>query len=409
MATIYVNNAAGVLASGIGPSDPQLMLMAGQGALFPAPQAGERFWVTIVDPSTFETEIVQCTSRAGDTLTVERGKDGTTAKSFLSGAIVEARLTAGMLLELNWSTGANSAGGVLLLNSEGKIADSFIPAAIPRTVGGKLNAAVIPDEFVTATESAQAIAAAVAPKFDKSGGTITGAISIHAGQVGTQQAFINLGWAGADRRWAAAIEADGTLSLYCYDGSGGGATQALQVLSPVAGGVDTQLKVGGARVWTSAIFDPNAKLNANGGTLTNGVVNGRLWFEGGAASVWFEGGEHKFSHAARGPNFLGTSDPRLKIRVGTAEPDMELGAKLELVRFMWDRENEVVAGYPEGLQQGLMADAVYEVAPQHVKMGGDGYLGIDYTGLTLELALANDKRLRRIEEQLAMLAQQTKD
>lgn len=406
MATIYVNNAAGVLSAGVGPSDPQLMLMAGQGALFPAPQAGEYFWVTIVDPVTFDLEVVQCTSRSGDTLTVDRGKDGTAARAFLSGAIVEARITAGLLLELNWRAGAGSAGGVLLLGADGKVPSSFLSSDIPRLVGGKIGASVIPDEFVTDTESASAIAAAVAPKFNKSGGTITGAISIHAGQVGTQQAFINLGWAGADRRWAAAIEADGTLSLYCYDGSGGNATQVLQALAPVAGGVETQLKVGGHRVWTSAIFDPNTKLNANGGTLTNGVVNGRLYFASGAASIWFEGSEHKFSHAARGPNFIGTSDPRLKIRVGTAEPDMELGAKLELVRFMWDRENEAVAGYPAGIQQGLMADAVAKVAPQHVKAGADGYLGIDYIGLVLELALANDKRLRRIE---AMLAAKNED
>lgn len=406
MATIYVNNAAGVLSAGVGPSDPQLMLMAGQGALFPAPQAGEYFWVTIVDPVTFDLEVVQCTSRSGDTLTVDRGKDGTTARSFLSGAIVEARITAGLLLELNWRAGAGSAGGVLLLGADGKVPSSFLSADIPRLVGGKVSASVIPDEFVTDTESASAIASAVAPKFDKSGGTITGGVGVRVGQLNSQQVMMTLGWAGGAGRWASVLEADGSLSIYAYDASSAGATQVAQFSAPVAGGTDQLMRVGGSRVWTAAMFDPNSKLNANGGTLTNGIVNGRLYFEGGGASIWFESGEHKFSHAARGPNFVGVSDPRLKIRVGPAEPDMELGAKLELVHFMWDRENEKTAGFPAGLQQGLMADAVYAAAPQHVKADSDGYLGIDYIGLVLELALANDKRLRRIE---AMLAAQNED
>ena len=62
---------------------------AGEGAKFPT----ENFHITIDD------EILLCSSRSTDTLTLEGGKEGTTPVDHLAGASVELRITAGIFEE----------------------------------------------------------------------------------------------------------------------------------------------------------------------------------------------------------------------------------------------------------------------------------------------------------------------
>jgi hypothetical protein len=46
-------------------------------------------------------ELVKCTARSGDTLTIVRAQESTSAAGFTAGAAVELRLTAGVLTELH--------------------------------------------------------------------------------------------------------------------------------------------------------------------------------------------------------------------------------------------------------------------------------------------------------------------
>lgn len=92
---LVTNNAIGALASGINNSATTVVLTAGQGALFPSPTGGDFFYCTIIDASN-NKEIVKCTARATDTLTVVRAQDGTTARSFIATARVELRDTAAL-------------------------------------------------------------------------------------------------------------------------------------------------------------------------------------------------------------------------------------------------------------------------------------------------------------------------
>lgn len=92
------NNAIGVLAAGISAADTTLSLMAGQGAKFPELGPGDWFPITLVqaaDPSTFE--IVKGTAIAGDSITIERGQEGTVPRSFVAGDVAELRFTAGII------------------------------------------------------------------------------------------------------------------------------------------------------------------------------------------------------------------------------------------------------------------------------------------------------------------------
>src|SRR5690606_28992868 len=100
MALKLSNNANGILAAAISNSATSLTLRSGHGSRFPTLSSGDWFPITVVrasDPSQFE--IMRCTARSGDTLTVVRAQEGTPAITFSAGDVVELRLTAGTLEE----------------------------------------------------------------------------------------------------------------------------------------------------------------------------------------------------------------------------------------------------------------------------------------------------------------------
>jgi hypothetical protein len=92
---LYTNNAYSALAVAIIPTTTVLQLTAGTGQLFPSPTGGDYFYVTLISISNPETmEIVQCTSRTGDYLTVVRGAEGTQPNTFNISDNVQLRITA---------------------------------------------------------------------------------------------------------------------------------------------------------------------------------------------------------------------------------------------------------------------------------------------------------------------------
>lgn len=99
MAIKFTNNASSTLASSISSSALTITLASGGGALFPTLGAGDYFYGTLVDSSN-NLEIVKVTARSGDTLTVVRGQDGTTAKAYVGGSKFELRPTAGALTDV---------------------------------------------------------------------------------------------------------------------------------------------------------------------------------------------------------------------------------------------------------------------------------------------------------------------
>lgn len=130
MGTIYVNNLAAQIAANIGPSDTAILLGPGQGAAFPSPAAQEWFYCTLVHSVTGAIEVVQCTGRVGDTLTVVRGRDNTSAISFLTGSLVEPRATAEMFREIDYRTVRGQNNGLAELDGTAKLAAGQIPTTV---------------------------------------------------------------------------------------------------------------------------------------------------------------------------------------------------------------------------------------------------------------------------------------
>jgi hypothetical protein len=108
MALLFANNANSTLAADITNTATTLTVITGEGALFPNPTSGNTFMVT-VKSSTGVYEIMSCTARTSDTLTVVRAQEGTTAVSFSSGAYIGNHFTAGSIAGFNtYSMATNS-------------------------------------------------------------------------------------------------------------------------------------------------------------------------------------------------------------------------------------------------------------------------------------------------------------
>ncbi|EEQ92745.1 Conserved hypothetical protein (plasmid) [Brucella intermedia LMG 3301] len=99
MAVVLTNNATSLLAAAIDADDTNLSVLTADAGRFPNPAAGDWFPLTLVD-NAGNMEIVKATARVGAIITVERGKEGTTAKAFAAGARVDLRLTTSAIFEV---------------------------------------------------------------------------------------------------------------------------------------------------------------------------------------------------------------------------------------------------------------------------------------------------------------------
>jgi hypothetical protein len=104
MSILFTNNASTTLASSITNVSTSLTVALGAGALFPNPTLPDYFLVTLQGVSGTPIEIVKCTARSTDVLTIVRAQEGTTASGFSGGDKVELRVTAGQM------TGAAQSG-----------------------------------------------------------------------------------------------------------------------------------------------------------------------------------------------------------------------------------------------------------------------------------------------------------
>ena len=105
MAVKYSNNATTTLPGAITNSATSITVT--DGSTFPAISSPDYAYLTLA--SATATEVVKCTNRAGNVLTVLRAQEGTTASAFTTDDRVELRLTSAMLTDVLAETVANAA------------------------------------------------------------------------------------------------------------------------------------------------------------------------------------------------------------------------------------------------------------------------------------------------------------
>lgn len=103
---VFANNAYSQLAVALAAGDTSLMVKAGTGDVFPNPGSGQQFAITLQDEATGTlTEIVYCTGRVADVLTIVRAQEGTTALAWAVGDYVQNFVTAGTAAAFNQGPG----------------------------------------------------------------------------------------------------------------------------------------------------------------------------------------------------------------------------------------------------------------------------------------------------------------
>lgn len=108
MAILFANNANSSLAGSITNVATSCNVAVGTGALFPSPTGGDYFVMTFTDAATgLIREIVHVTARSGDTMTIVRGQESTTALAWLAGDLAENLWTAGQASYIATLNGSN--------------------------------------------------------------------------------------------------------------------------------------------------------------------------------------------------------------------------------------------------------------------------------------------------------------
>lgn len=96
MSVLVTNNGIGYLLVGINDVEEKVLLKSGQGSRFPSPILDQDWFYITVEDEEGKREVMKCTQRDGDTLTVRRGQDSTMAISFKADCLVELRPCAGL-------------------------------------------------------------------------------------------------------------------------------------------------------------------------------------------------------------------------------------------------------------------------------------------------------------------------
>lgn len=138
------NNAFATLAASINSSATSITLTTGQGARFPSLGAGDYFYATLVDTSN-NLEIVKCTARSTDVLTVVRAQESTTARAYSTGDRIEIRLTAQTFLD---ATAIENDEIVAAMIAAGAVTDVKIAAMAASKLTGRVPAANAPSGSV---------------------------------------------------------------------------------------------------------------------------------------------------------------------------------------------------------------------------------------------------------------------
>lgn len=125
----YANNATCRLGEDVSVGESSIQLENGKGALFPTLSGGRIFTLTVQDLVSGRIEIMYCTARTGDLLTVERGMEGTDDQEWIntSNVIVQNRITADTLEHLEESGGGGGGGGITLQLACSDLISNLVP------------------------------------------------------------------------------------------------------------------------------------------------------------------------------------------------------------------------------------------------------------------------------------------
>lgn len=164
---LYANNAETTLVTTVSSTGTSLVVSSA--VAFPTPATGQFFSITLDDGDN--VEIVYVYGRSGNTFTsCARGQEGTTARAYAQGTLVECRLTAGAISEFARTSDALSKTPLLVdlqapetLNDhsyvieEGDDVSTPIIALASGTVWGLMNYPIVVTSQTVTTSTATSV------------------------------------------------------------------------------------------------------------------------------------------------------------------------------------------------------------------------------------------------------------
>jgi hypothetical protein len=129
---LFANNAETNIAASITAGATTILITPGDGIKFPMPTGGDYFQLTLVKMvgGVAVYEVVSVTARAGDSLTVIRGQEGTTATSFSASDIASERLTALILTQFAQVGADNTFAGNTTFTGSSTLAATTFTGAV---------------------------------------------------------------------------------------------------------------------------------------------------------------------------------------------------------------------------------------------------------------------------------------
>jgi hypothetical protein len=98
------------LSAAITPTATTLSVKSGDGANFPSPSGGP-ILLTLSSNASTKVEVVECSAHSGDSFTITRGANDTTAQAFASGDKVSLRLSSGTRTDSFFAPSGNALSG----------------------------------------------------------------------------------------------------------------------------------------------------------------------------------------------------------------------------------------------------------------------------------------------------------
>jgi hypothetical protein len=344
---LYANNASSTLLGNVGPTDTSFALAGGAGAKFPNPGVGQSFMLT-VESATGLIEIVEVTERNTDILTVIRGREGTAASSFLTGAVVECRLTSGLLNAIDFRKHSGEANGTVVLDGDGQVPITMYETTLTTFGDARWNVKL---EYTP--------------------------VQMGTG-VGQLENVVKLGWSAGDKLLVTIDDNDeGILATEAWATTTFAAKAHSHAIADVTG-LQTALNGKAAVAQTHAITDVTGLQNALNSKLdsTGGTISGSLTVTGAfsAASV------------------IDTSDVTTKTDI----VDLSLADATAMV--LGTRAVRYFSKLEERDSFGVVANDQANITPELVKVGSDGLLGMNYGRLVAPLCKVVADLLHRVGE-----------
>jgi hypothetical protein len=266
MAVKFSNNASGTIASSINSTTTTIVLTSGQGSLFPSLGGSDYFYATLIDSSN-NLEIVKVTARSTDSMTVVRGQDGTSGRSYTAGDRFELRPVAAAMNALQDFTPTGDISATTISGAIEELDTEKAPLASPAFTG-------VP---TAPTASAGTNTTQVATTaFVITNGVPAGAILLWSGSV----ASVPSGWNLCDGT-------NGTPDLRNRFVVGAGSTYAV---GDTGGSADATL-VSHTHTATSAVTDPGH---------THGMPSG--FYSGGSSAFGGDSGINRWTNASGNTN-----------------------------------------------------------------------------------------------------------